>query len=87
MKAANTYELTPIYDTRASFYGKAKVIEYPNGRKVLTSYDTEVAEITAEGKAIVHGKYSTTTSRHQKEFLKQNGFSVCGKNTLETYMQ
>ena len=70
----NTYELTPRFDSRKSFYGKAHVTEYPNGRKVLTSYETNVAEITADGKPIVYGKWSQTTTRHQKEFLKQNGF-------------
>lgn len=70
------YELFPRYDSRKSFYGKAHITVYPNGRKVLTSYSTEVAEITADGKPIVYGKWSQTTTRHQKEFLKQNGFYV-----------
>jgi hypothetical protein len=71
-----TYELTPRYDSRKSFYGKAHITEYPNGRKVLTSYSTEVAEITEDGNPIVYGIYSQTTTRHQKEFLKQEGFFV-----------
>lgn len=77
-----TYELDCRYDSRKSFYGKAHVTEYPNGRKVLTSYTTQVAEITEDGRAIVYGKYSPTTTRHQKEFLKQHGF--CEK--LDTYI-
>ena len=77
----NTYELLPIYDGRKSFYGKAHITEYPNGRKVLTSYTTEVAEITADGKPIVYGIWSQTTTRHQKEFLKQHGFFVGNINT------
>ena len=80
------YELTARYDTRASFYGKAHVQIFSNGKQVLLSYGTPVAEITAKGIAKVYGKWSQTTSRHQKEFLRQNGFSVCGKTTLESYM-
>ena len=70
------YELDARYDARKSFYGKAHVAEYPDGRKVLVSYSTEVAEITADGKPVIYGKYSQTTTRHQKEFLKQHGFSI-----------
>ena len=62
------------YDSRKSFYGKAHITEYPNGRKILTSYSTQVAEITADGKPIIYGIWSQTTTRHQKEFLRQNGF-------------
>ncbi len=78
-----TYEMTPRYDSRKSFYGKAHITEYPNGRKVLTSYTTQVAEITADGKAIIYGKWSQTTTRHQKEFLKQHGFPT---NNINTYL-
>lgn len=70
------YELFPRYDSRKSFYGKAHIVEYPNGRKVLISYSTKVAEITAAGTPIIYGKWSQTTTRHQKEFLRQNGFYV-----------
>ncbi len=79
-----TYELSARFDTRKSFYGKAHVTEYPNGRKVLTSYQTQVAEITADGKPIIYGKWSQTTTRHQKEFLKQHGFRA---DDLNEYMQ
>ena len=72
----NTYEMHPRYDSRKSFYGKAHITEYPDGRKVLTSYNTRVAEITADGKPIVYGIWSNTTSRHQREFLRQHGFNA-----------
>ena len=67
-------ELSCNYDSRASFYGKAEVIE-ENGRKTLMSYKTEVAYIE-DGIAVVLGVWSATTSRHIKEFLKQNGFKA-----------
>lgn len=70
----HTYEMHPRFDSRKSFYGKAHITEYPDGRKVLTSYSTRVAEITADGKAIIYGIWSQTTSRHQREFLRQHGF-------------
>jgi len=70
----NSYELEPEYDSKKSYYGKATVTE-ENGKKILTSYSTDVAEIK-DGKAIVHGTYSQTTLRHIKEFLLQNGFKA-----------
>lgn len=75
------YELDCRYDTRNSFYGKAKVLETKNKNVKdykLFSYGTLVARITRiGGKMVCHyfGKYSCTTTRHQKEFFKQNGLS------------
>lgn len=68
------YDLSTRYDSRASFYGKARVEEQPNGDLHLVSYTTHVATITNDGKAKVFGTYSQTTLRHIKEFLLQNGF-------------
>lgn len=73
-------KLKPSYDTRKSFYGKANVRQ-ENGRKVLTSYTTDVAEIR-NGKAYVFGAYSPTTLRHIKEFLLQNGFKAENKKQI-----
>ena len=67
-------KLKPLYDSRASFYGKAKVIDHPN-YKELMSYVTYVAAVKGK-KAEVYGIYSRTTLRHIKEFLKQNGFKA-----------
>lgn len=74
-------ELQARYDSRASFYGKA-IIEQTTNKNVedfkLYSYGTLVARLTRIGnKSIYHyfGKYSQTTTRHQKEFFKQNGLS------------
>ena len=75
------YELDCQYDTRNSFYGKAKVLETKNKNVKdykLFSYGTLVARITRIGGTMVchyFGKYSCTTTRHQKEFFKQNGLS------------
>ena len=71
-----TYELTPQYDSRASFYGKARV-EIEGTTKRLISYNTHVASIKDcdDGlgmRAMVFDTYSATTLRHIKEFLKQN---------------
>lgn len=79
------YELSARYDARASFYGKARVIEEDNGDKTLQSYSTKVARIV-KGKAEVYGTYSQTTLRHIKEFLAQNGFTANnGKQILADY--
>lgn len=79
----NLKELKCLYDARKSFYGKAKVMTQDIGttgykEMVLYSYGTMVAKII-EGKGkrkyIYYGKYSQTTTRHQKEFFKQYGLS------------
>ena len=76
-----TYELNASYDSRQSFYGKAKVIEEGN-KQTLISYNTEVATIE-NGKVKVNGTYSITTLRHIKEFLLQNGFKADSKKEIE----
>jgi len=71
------YELSTQYDSRASFYGKAQVIEDDEGDLTLQSYSTKVAKLSTNkcpNFCEVYGTYSQTTLRHIKEFLKQNGF-------------
>ena len=64
------YELEARYDARNSFYGKAKVIDYGNGVFELKSYGTIVSKCE-DGKVTHFGKWSQTTSRHQREFERQ----------------
>lgn len=86
-----TTELAPQYDTRASFYGKARVeADYPVVR--LISYATHVASIKYNGmpdyrgELEVYGTYSATTLRHIKEFAKQYGFkAINSKQIMEDY--
>lgn len=88
---SNTYDLQARYDSRASFYGKARVEgDYPEKR--LISYTTHVATIRYNGRpddngvAEVYGTYSRTTLRHIKEFLLQNGFKAdSGKQIMQDY--
>lgn len=76
-------ELQTIYDTRQSFYGKAKIETSKNDIEIikdLISYSTRVASIiynleSKKIKFIYNGYYSQTTSRHQKEFFLQNGLN------------
>lgn len=76
------YDLECRYDNRASFYGKAKVIEDSFGNLILQSYETRVASIGDRSKLggkrwpVVFGTYSVTTLRHIKEFLLQNDFKA-----------
>ena len=70
-------DLETIYDSRDSFYGKAKV-ELDKNQIILYSYGTLVAFIE-NGIAYIIGDYSQTTLRHIKEFLLQNGFLVKNK--------
>lgn len=82
----NTYNLDCRFDTRASFYGKAQVTEethtgeHGTTRSLnLYSYNTLVAKVfySIDGTVeyICFGKYSQTTTRHQKEFFKQNSLN------------
>lgn len=64
------YELQARYDARKSFYGKAQVIGHENGLIELKSYNTIVSRCK-DGKIEHLGKWSQTTTRHQKEFEKQ----------------
>lgn len=75
IKDTKSYELIPV-DSRKSFYGKARVIQYPNGLEALVSYSTIVAARTPDGK--IHrlwDGWSATTGRHIKAF--------CGMNKAE----
>lgn len=86
IKEAPYYELSPRYDSRKSFYGKAHVDTGDNDDKnKLYSYDTLVAEIK-DGKPVVYGTYSATTLRHIKDWLKQNGFKAeTSKQIMQDY--
>lgn len=64
------YELEARYDARKSFYGKAHIIDYGNGCIELQSYDTIVSRCI-HGHVEELGKWSQTTSRHQREFRRQ----------------
>ena len=81
------YELSCRYDSRNSFYGKAQVSEIRTSnyfKASLYSYGTLVATIEmfydnlGEVEKTIYtyfGKYSQTTTRHQKEFFRQYGLS------------
>ena len=84
------YNLQPRYDSRKSFYGKAKVYKDDQGHLLLMSYSTIVAEITdgiatEDGRptAKVNGYYSQTTARHINDFLYQYGFPTLCKKEME----
>ena len=79
IEEAPNYELRPQYDSRQSFYGKARVdTGDKDDKNKLFSYDTLVAEIK-DGKPVVYGTFSATTLRHIKDWLKQNGFKAENK--------
>lgn len=75
--------LEPRYDSRKSFYGKARVEDdYPEkGSKVLYSYNTPVVGIREGKVTLLRNGYlgwssSSTTLRHVKDFLQQEGFEI-----------
>lgn len=65
-------ELSPKYAGVKSFYGKAKVVTKDNGDEELYSYGTHVGGMRG-GKPYSKGRFSQTTSRHQKEYFRQKG--------------
>ena len=63
-------ELLAQYDSRKSFYGKAYVLIGEKNTFYLLSYNTIVSK--CKNGVVEHfGKWSQTTTRHQKEFEKQ----------------
>lgn len=71
------YELSCRYDSRNSFYGKAQVV-VKEGEIELYSYGTLVAKVISNWNETIYeyyGYFSCTTTRHQKEFFKQEGLS------------
>lgn len=75
-------DLRPMYDSRQSFYGKARV-RNNDGDLELISYNTRVAVIHKDGEVSVYDTYSATTLRHIKEFLLQNGKKADSKAQIE----
>ena len=77
------YTLEPRFDSRASFYDKAKVVLKENNvccDELLYSYNTLVAIYTKDKMSNLEqfsylGNFSQTTTRHQKEFFRQKGLS------------
>lgn len=77
------YDLDCRYDSRQSFYGKAQVEQEEKDNLIINnlySYGTLVAQRITDVDTMKTtykylGKYSQTTTRHQKEFFKQNGLS------------
>jgi len=85
---APLFDLTPEFDSRKSFYGKAKV-QATDGIVKLYSYDMHVATVdpaTYTVTLLPRWNESATTLRHVKEFLKQHGLTAeSKKQTTEDY--
>lgn len=78
------HDLTPEFDSRKSFGGKAQ-IEYLVELRLLYSYGTRVATINPETRKVAlwpRWDDSQTTLRHVKEFLKQHGFTAETKTQI-----
>ena len=78
---AKVEDLDARYDSRKSFYGKAKIYEL-DGILYLVSYETIVAKIH-ENYAQIFGYYSQTTWRHINEFLYQHDFYKMSKKDFD----
>ena len=81
LKLVNPVELHPIGARQKSFYGKALVYDYGDGRRELQSYGTTVCGITAAGEVQrLWDGWSATTQRHINSFLRLYGYgNLCGK--------
>lgn len=78
-----TFELQP--ENRKSFYGKAKVLETPEGHKYLKSYDKNVATYTADGTFEVtkdEDLLTNTTIRHITAFRLYLGLPKLTKKQI-----
>lgn len=79
-----TFELTPT-NGRKSFYGKAKVIETPEGHKYLDSYNTRVASISNDGTITLSRNkehFTATTCTHIRSFLELYGYPSMTKQEM-----
>ena len=83
----NRNVLHPIYDSARSFYNKAYWATR-DGDRVLYSYGVEVACIQKDGTVRIENLFSTTTTRHVREFLLQSGFPAgSARQIRERYMK
>ena len=78
------FELTPKFDSRKSFYGKAK-ISFEGDRRLLLSYGTPVAFIEPDRPPVMLDGWDSTqtTLRHVREFLKQNDLKADSKKQMQ----
>lgn len=86
----STEELATEFSPRKSFYGKAQVLHLQNGAKLLKSYNTIVAIVyndNGDTKFAINGKYSATTTSHQREFIRQFAGVDVEPRKLEKYVK
>lgn len=85
-------ELEAIYDSRASFYGKASLGRFYGAdgglNEYLHSYSTLVVEYffnpdSGDSAMKINGWYSATTARHICEYLRQRGYHAIPKRRIE----
>lgn len=79
------YELTPIYYSQKSYYGKAIIIMLDSEQEILLSYNKKI--LFYDGKNVFiypnlcYDKHlSNTTMMHVREFLYQKGYKTLIKN-------
>lgn len=78
MNIKNFYDLSARFDGRASFYGKAHVVEWEDNTITLRSYDTDIIKLIPNKRKFIklYADYSATTNRHILEFSKQNNLPI-----------
>ena len=79
------YELSPIYYSQKSYYGKAKIIMLDSEQEILLSYDRKILfydckDIYIYPNLCYDKHLSGTTMKHIREFLYQKGYKTLIKN-------
>ena len=79
------YDLSPIYYSQKSYYGKAKVILIDSNKEILLSYNKKILFYDGENVFIYpnlsyDSELTATTMRHIRDFLYQKGYKTLIKN-------
>ena len=78
------FEMHPIYEDTAEYYGKAKIV-VEGDMRFLYSYSDLTASYnwkTDEFKILFKGQMPVTTVRHLREFANQYGYILNDNNQL-----
>ncbi len=67
----NFKRLEPVFEGKKSYFGKA-IVTTDGDTTMLTSYDTVVVKVTEKTITFTNrDRYTATTKRHVKEFIRQ----------------
>lgn len=85
MEVREVRELSPVFDSRKSFYGKAIVVLDADRNTHLFSYGVEICRFVNGKFEKVWNGYSATTMRHINEFRRQLAKEKLTKKQWENF--